>query len=125
MHRDYLYAQDMQVSRLQQPDLENACELCADLEEFKEMQEMLHDCAINPASTNFGFVAKILDQVVGAFVITKDVNLEYYMSHFHLQDHILISEQERKSHTRLVYSCVNPIFEKSTRFILKEILRLT
>lgn len=89
------------------------------------MQELLHDCAINPASTNFGFVAKIMDQVIGAFIITKDVNLEYYISHFHLQDHILVSEQERKSHTRLVYSCVNPIFEKSTRFILKEILRLT
>jgi hypothetical protein len=59
------------------------------------------------------------------FVISKDVNLEYYISHFHVQDQILIAEQDRKSHTRLIHSCINPIFEKSTRFMLKELLRLT
>jgi hypothetical protein len=63
--------------------------------------------------------------VIGAFVVSKDVNLEYYVSHFHVQDQILIAEQDRKSHTRLLHSCINPIFEKSTRFMLKELLRLT
>lgn len=66
-----------------------------------------------------------MDQIVGCFVLSKDVNLDYYTSHFHVQDQILINEQDRKSHTRLKYSCVNPIFEKSTRFMLKELLRLT
>ena len=70
-------------------------------------------------------MAKVYDEVVGVFVISKDVNLDYYVSHFHIQDQILIAEQDRKSHTRLIYSCVNPIFEKSTRFMLKELLRLT
>lgn len=50
------------------------------------MYEALYDCAVNPASTNYGFVAKVYDQVIGAFVISKDVNLEYYISHFHVQD---------------------------------------
>jgi len=36
----------------------------------------------------------------------------------------LLTEHERKGHSRLVYSVINPIFEKSTRFFLKEILRL-
>jgi hypothetical protein len=45
---------------------------------------MLYDCAVNPTSTNYGFVAKVNDDCVGAFVISKDVNLEYYISHFHI-----------------------------------------
>ena len=35
-----------------------------------------------------------------------------------------MAEHERKGHARLVYSIINPIFEKSTRFMLKELLRL-
>ena len=89
------------------------------------MQDALQDCAVNPTSTNIGFIAKVMGQIISAFVISKDVNLEYYLSHFHVQDQILIAEQDRKSHTRLIYSCINPIFEKSSRFMLKELLRLT
>jgi hypothetical protein len=36
-----------------------------------------------------------------------------------------MGEHERKGHARLVYSIVNPIFEKSTRFLIKEVLRLS
>ena len=125
MHRDSLYSQDMFVQRVGTEDLENAKELIGDLEESKKFYDCMYDCAVNPSSTNFGFVAKVAGQVVGCFALSKDVNLEYYTSHFHVQDQILIGEQDRKSHTRLIHSCVNPIFEKSTRFMLKELLRLT
>ena len=50
------------------------------------MANSLYDCAVNPSSRNFGFVAKVHDEIVGAFVVSKDVNLEYYISHFHIQD---------------------------------------
>jgi hypothetical protein len=50
------------------------------------MYSALYDCAINPASTYYGFVAKVHDEIVGAFVMSKDVNLDYYISHFHVQD---------------------------------------
>lgn len=125
MHRDFLFEQDMVVKRISEADLEAAQELITPLDEAKSMYEALYECAVNPACTNYGFVAKVFDQVIGAFVLSKDVNLEYYISHFHIQDQVLIAEQDRKSHTRLIHSCVNPIFEKSTRIILKELLRLT
>ena len=115
----------MFVQRVTQADLEAATELIDTLDEAKVMYQALNDCAVNPASVNYGFVAKIFDQVIGAFVISKDVNLEYYISHFHIQDQILIAEQDRKSHTRMIHCCVNPIFEKATRAIMKELLRLT
>ena len=125
MHRDFLYDQDMTVQRITQTELEAAQDLIAPLDESKAMNSALYECAVNPAAINYGFVAKVFDQIIGAFVISKDVNLEYYISHFHVQDQILIAEQDRKSHTRLIHSCVNPIFEKATRNILKELLRLT
>jgi hypothetical protein len=36
-----------------------------------------------------------------------------------------MGEHDRKSHTRLVYAVINPVFEKSTQFMLKEVLRLS
>ncbi len=38
---------------------------------------------------------------------------------------MLLNEHERKAHTRLIFSVINPIFERSTRFILKELMRLS
>ena len=125
MHRDSLYSQDMTVKRVEQEDLEEASDLVSGLDEAKEFYQKLYDCAINPHSTNYGFCSKVAGQIVGAFVVSKDVNLDYYTSHFHVQDQILISEQERTGHARLIHSCINPIFERSTRFMLKELLRLT
>jgi len=86
MHRDFLYDQDLYVQRVVQDDLAEASELMGCLEESKAMYDSLYDCAVNPSSTNYGFVAKVFDQIIGAFVISKDVNLEYYISHFHVQD---------------------------------------
>ena len=85
----------------------------------------MYEAIINPDSSNLAFVARIDDEVIGAFVLAKDVNLEYYRSHFHIQDSILLNEHERKAHTRLIYAVINPIFDKSIRFILKELLRLS
>lgn len=84
MHRDFLYEQDMCVQRVSEEDLEDARELIQPLDEAKAMYEALYDCAINPAATNYGFIAKVFDQCIGAFVLSKDVNLEYYISHFHV-----------------------------------------
>lgn len=125
MHRDELFSQDMYVQRIHTDDLQGTSDLCDVLEEASYMANALYDCAVNPSAKNYGFVAKVHDEIVGAFVVSKDVNLEYYISHFHIQDQILIAEQDRKSHSRLIHSCVNPIFERSTRFMLKEVLRLT
>jgi len=92
MHRDYLYEQDLFVRRISSHDIDACTDLIGNLDESKKMHNALYDCAVNPASTNYGFVAKVFDQIIGAFVISKDVNLEYYISHFHVQDQILIAE---------------------------------
>lgn len=53
------------------------------------------------------------------------VNLNYYKSHFHIEDNILFNKHEKKGHARLIHSAINPIFLKATRTCLKELLRLT
>lgn len=96
-----------------------------ELEDKKDVEETIQKAIFDPDSKNMCFVAKIEETVVGVFVMSKDVNLQYYKSHFHIQDNILLSEHEWKGHSRLVYSILNPIFIKSTWFCLKEVLRLT
>ena len=63
--------------------------------------------------------------MIGIYVISKDVNLEYYKSHFMIQDHLLLNCYEHYSYGRILHETLNPIFLKSTRFILKEIMRLS
>jgi len=125
VHRDALLEMDLYVERAVAADLERVKELVADLDEREAMLESFYDATVNPDSGYFGFVARIDEEVVGAFVLAKDVNLDYYKSHFHIQDSILLSEHERKAHTRLLHAVINPIFEKQTRYILKELLRLS
>jgi hypothetical protein len=92
MHRDSLFDQDMYVQRITSEDIGDSAELISSLAESKQMKDLLYDCAVNPTATNYGFVAKVMDDIVGCFVISKDVNLEFYISHFHIQDQILIAE---------------------------------
>jgi hypothetical protein len=53
------------------------------------------------------------------------VNLDYYISHFFVQDQIILDEHPRDKHGKVIYSFINPLFIKNVRFALKEIMRLT
>ena len=54
------------------------------LDDKKQDYEKLYEATMNPDSPNLCFVCKIEDDVIGAFLLAKDVNLEYYKSHFHI-----------------------------------------
>jgi len=45
---------------------------------------MFDEATNNPDSANIAFVAKVYDNIVAAFILAKDVNLDYYKSHFHI-----------------------------------------
>jgi hypothetical protein len=125
VHRDALFEEDLEVRRSSPEDLPKIKELLEMLDDREESYKQIYEATVNSDSPNLAFVCKIFDDVIGAFLLAKDVNLEYYKSHFHIQDAVLLNEHERKAHTRLVFSVVNPIFERSTRFILKELMRLS
>jgi len=91
----------------------------------EQMMEKIQNAVKDPNSSYLSFCARVFNTVVATFLISRDVNLEYLLSHFHIQDQILLAEHERRGHSRLVFSLINPIFQKSTRFMLKELLRLS
>ena len=70
--------------RLTDDDLRDANDLISNLDERSEFYSALYDTTNNAATTNYAFVAKVMNVVVGAFVVSKDVNLDYYISHFHI-----------------------------------------
>ena len=129
IHRDYLLEQDIYVTRSVVEDYEGIKELIASsgehTEKAHEIVDKARDATKNPDSPWLSFSARVDNVVVATFLISKDVNLDYYKSHFHIQDQVLMAEHENKGHSRLIYSIINPIFEKSTRFLLKELLRLS
>lgn len=113
------------MQRARDEDLQGIKDLLDTTDDKQASYNLLYEATMNPDSSNLSFVCKIGTDVVGAFLLAKDVNLEYYKSHFHIQDSILLTEHERKAHTRLIFSVMNPIFESSTRFVLKELMRLS
>jgi len=129
IHRDYLLEQDIEVTRTTPEDYKQISELLFSNPtvtfDSPELTMGMFKQATSADSPWIAFSARVEDSVVAAFLISKDVNLEYYVSHFHVQDQILMGEHDRKGHSRLVYSIINPIFEKSTRFLMKELLRLS
>ena len=129
LHRDQLYEQDMVITRSVKADLDQIQALIESSgtseEEVSQTMALISNATTSFASPNLSFTAKIDDTVIATFLVSKDVNLEYYISHFHIQNQILLSEHERKGHCRLVYSTINPIYDRSTRFFLKEVLRLS
>lgn len=125
IHRDALYEEDVHVHRARDEDLQGVKDLLDTTDDKQASYDLLYEATMNPDSSNLSFVCKIGSDVIGAFLLAKDVNLEYYKSHFHIQDSILLTEHERKAHTRLIFSVMNPIFESSTRFVLKELMRLS
>jgi hypothetical protein len=83
------------------------------------------DSITNPSSKYLSFTVTCGSEVIGMYTISKTVNLDYYVSHFFVQDHIILDEHPRDKHGKVIYSLINPLFIKNVRYILKEILRLT
>lgn len=116
LHRDSLLDIETVVRRATVDDIEDIHALTASLDNKEKVNDDVYNSIISPDTINQAYVAKILNTVIGVFVITKDVNLEYYKSHFHIQDCILLPEHDRRGHTRVVHSIINPIYERNTRF---------
>jgi hypothetical protein len=125
IHRDSLLDIETIIRRAVVDDIEDIKELTYGLDNESLINEDVYNSIVNPETKHQTFVAKIAKTITGVFVTSKDVNLNYYKSHFHIQDSILLPEHDRRGHTRLLHSVVNPIYERNTRYCLKEILRLS
>lgn len=90
IHRDYLLEQDIQITRTIASDLESIKELIestpSTANSSTDIMEQIEDATHSAETKWLAYSARVEDSVVATFVISKDVNLEYYKSHFHIQD---------------------------------------
>lgn len=92
IHRDYLLEQDISVQRSITSDFEQVQTLLesSSMESYSESPGQImsmFQMAVNSVDSPWlAFTARVEDSIIAAFLISKDVNLEYYVSHFHIQD---------------------------------------
>jgi hypothetical protein len=84
IHRDSLYEEDVEVRRATADDLPKIKDLIDTLEDKETAYYQMYEATVNSDSPNLAFICKIYDDVIGAFLLAKDVNLDYYKSHFHI-----------------------------------------
>jgi len=88
LHRDQLFEQDMAVSRTTKADLDQIKSLIessgTNTNEVDETMKAITNAATSFASPNLSFCSRIDGNVIATFMISKDVNLDYYISHFHI-----------------------------------------
>lgn len=124
-HRACLMSPYLTVRKSAKEDVEQGIYLTEGASNEQEFKTDLMDAITNNASNKISFSAFNQNAVIGFFVMTKDVNLEYYKSHFCVQYHLLLDQYALTDHSRLLHSVVNPLFQRSRRFLFREILRLS
>jgi hypothetical protein len=124
-HRACLGSPFLTVRKSTKEDVEQGDYLLEGASNEKEFKADLIDAITNNASNKISFSAFNQNAVIGFFVMTKDVNLEYYKSHFCIQYHLILDQYSLTDHSRLLHSVVNPLFQRSRRYLFREILRLS
>ena len=124
MHRDCLMYKKLEIRRATDKDLANSEYLLSTETNTAEIISKMKESIEIPESPYVTFAVYCLTDLVGLFIVTKDVNILYYQSHFDIEEYILINEHPREAHTRLYHALLNPIFFKCQRLIIKDILRL-
>jgi len=125
LHRDSLLGPQLKVRLAEAGDYDRTKEFLTPLTNGKDTIEAVYDVLVKKDTTKQCFLTTLNDDIMGVTVLSKDVNLPYYQSHFHIQDYMLLREHERVGHKRILAFVLNPIFEKYSRFVLREALRLT
>jgi hypothetical protein len=124
-HRACLLAPYLAVRKSLREDYESGKYLLEHALNKTEFTEDIVDAISNNASNKICFSAFNQRALIGFFVMTKDVNLEYYKSHFCVQYHLLLDQYALTDHSRLLHSVINPLFQRARRFLFREILRLS
>lgn len=84
-----------------------------------EIEEVMKESIVENSSKYVTFTVTCGNDLIGMYTLSKNVNLDYYVSHFFVQEQIIINEHPRQMHGKIIYSLINPLFIKSVRYILK------
>ncbi|EAR95092.1 hypothetical protein TTHERM_00641200 (macronuclear) [Tetrahymena thermophila SB210] len=123
-HKDCLLSNTLFIRKSKLEDMQYVAPLFSNLINKQQIYDDTLEAITQTASRKVAFSVFCDQSLIGIYVVSKNVNLDYYISHFCVQDHIILKEHPMTCHTKLIHTALNPLFTKNTRFILKEILRL-
>ena len=125
IHRESLMISLLNVNFATEKDLEEASYLFEDL---GPQRAYMYDLALytirNPNSKFMCVVCKIKDSIIGISLLSKEVNIDYYDSHFSIRDCINLDKISRYFHSRIVFFESHKNFVQYTKVIFTEILKL-
>lgn len=90
-HRDFLWSPTIEVSLTTEDDMDEVLELIDHVENKEEIKEHTLEAIHTAAEGRLPFTVFCNEEIIGLFVITKSVNLEFYKSHFCIQDYIFMN----------------------------------
>lgn len=123
-HKASLISPSIVVRRSQNEDLEYGEYLFNGLINGEEIKREFEKAVANPHGMLYCFSAYLGEDVIGLYLMAKTAPVDYYQSHFTIQYHMLLDAYGPDAHCRLKYSLINPLFQKSRKFILREIMRV-
>jgi len=125
IHRESLMISLLNVSFATEKDLEESSYLFEDL---GPQRAYMYDLALysirNKSSKFMCVVCKIKDSIIGISLLSKEVNIDYYDSHFSIRDFINLDKISKYFHSRIIFFESHKNFVQYTKLIFTEILKL-
>ena len=125
IHRESLMISLLNVNFATEKDLEEASYLFEDL---GPQRAYMYDLALysikNSSSKFMCVVCKIKNSIIGISLLSKEVNIDYYDSHFSIRDYINLDKISKYFHSRIIFFESHKNFVQYTKVIFTEILKL-
>ena len=125
IHRESLMISLLNVNFATEKDLEEASYLFEDLGPQRAYMYDLALYSIRNANSKFMcVVCKIKNSIIGISLLSKEVNIDYYDSHFSIRDYINLDKISKYFHSRIIFFESLKNFVQYTKVIFTEILKL-
>eukprot|EP00002_Diphylleia_rotans_P023592 TRINITY_DN4643_c0_g2_i2.p1 TRINITY_DN4643_c0_g2~~TRINITY_DN4643_c0_g2_i2.p1 ORF type:complete len:782 (-),score=162.13 TRINITY_DN4643_c0_g2_i2:1542-3887(-) len=82
-----------------------------------------YQSSLKQGSSSKSFVVASGSQLIGIVICDMKVDVEGLRSNFRIEDFLLMTEHKSEEYFEIIHWVINPIFSRSTRYILKEIMR--
>lgn len=126
LHRESLLISLLKVDFSKEDDLKNSIYLFENIgEEASSIYQTCLDSIKKQDDSKFICVTlKINRNIIGICVISKEINVKYYDSHFNIKEYINISNFSKSFHGRILFFSLHKNFVQFTKLAFKEITRL-
>jgi hypothetical protein len=125
LHRESLLITLMKAEYSTLTDLQNSVYLFENAGKDANYIFNIAQESINNPECKFSSVSiKINENIIGICIISKEINIDYYDSHFTVRDYINLDKLSKYYHGRIVFFAIQKNFTQHTKLAFKEITRL-